>query len=433
VRRVAPGQRAYERTRPLDLAVPRDVDEQGVAFKVVNGVRVDHPVRQATVVTDMVDSYRLTGHPIYLVRARANAERLIFTAVRSGDALFFPYPYDFALHRDRAAMLRAPWFSAMAQGKALAAFVRLCEATGERKWRDAAEATFRSFLVEGPRKGKPWVVHVDGGRFLWFEEFPGGPHPDRTFNGHIVATLGLHDYWQLTDDPEALRLIRGGLATLRAYQGSWRTPGAISRYCMNHAVYSERYHLVHIAQLLDLHTITGNATWARLADRFLADYPDPAVSGIAVLSSGRHTGYRFDARGRVIDRRTISLPRQSTAHASSRRTIAGVEGTWLAIRDGVLAGYVVREIPERSYLRGIVYRIAWEPARTLVLGDGTWTAYRLTAGGAISGAVSAPVTGSAEVAVSARAIVRGQLHYLVADGPWAGAWMPARESGQVLR
>jgi hypothetical protein len=427
------GQRAYERTWPLDLAVPREVDAAGVAYKVVNGIRYDHPIRQATVVTDMVDSYRLTGNTAYLDRARANAGRLLATAVRSGDALFFPYPYDYSLHRDPAAMLRAPWFSAMAQGKALSAFVRLCEATGEQKWRDAAEATFRSFLIRGPLAGRPWVVHVDTGRYLWFEEFPGGPLPDRTFNGHIVAIIGLHDYWQLTDDPEALRLIRGGLATLRGYQRLWRTPGGVSRYCMAHAVRSPKYHIVHIGQLLDLYMLTGDATWARLADTFIADYPDPSVSGIAVLAAGRHTGYRFDAAGRVVARRTITLPRQSTAHAAARTSVAGIGGVWLAITDGALAGYQVKEVPDRTFLRDIVYRIAWEPARTLVLSAGRWTGYRLTPGGAVAGRVARALESKTDVLVSERAIIRGRLHYLVVEGPWAGHWILAATTGQSLR
>jgi hypothetical protein len=425
VRQVAAGKRSYEASSLPSMAIGDEMDASGVMHKRVNGALYDHPTRQATAALSMLDGYRLTGDPAYLERARNNANHLLVTAVHFGEALFFPFPFDFSVHADPAATLKAPWFSALSQGMALSAFVRLFEATNEQKWRTAAEATFVSFRTPGPVTGRPWVVYIDPEGYLWLEEYPGGPVPDRTFNGHIIAIFGLHDYWQLTNDAEALRLIKGALTTLRGYEQSWRVPGGISRYCMAHPVQSAKYHVVHIDQLVDLYTMTGDPSWAQFADLFIADYPDPAIGGVVSFGAGAHIGYRLDAAGRLVARRMTNLRRASRAHASARRTIVGASGVWLAIKDGSLAGYLVRETREQTYLRGIVNPITWEPPRTLALPVGPWTAYRFSPDGQPVESLERGLTTDSEVRVSQGAIIQGHLHYLVADGPWAGYWIPA--------
>jgi len=44
-------------------------------------------------------------------------------------------------------VLRAPWYSGMAQGLAISLFSRLSVVTGEARWRQAATATFDSLLI----------------------------------------------------------------------------------------------------------------------------------------------------------------------------------------------------------------------------------------------------------------------------------------------
>jgi hypothetical protein len=197
-------------------------------------------------------------------------------------------------------------------------------------------------------------------------------------------------------------------------------------------VRSAKYHAVHIDQLLDLYTITGDPSWAQLADLFIADYPDPTIGGVVSLAAGAHVGYRLDTAGRLVAGRTTNLKRASRAHASARKTIPGASGVWLAIRDGSLAGYLVQEIREQTYLRGIVDPITWEPPRTLALPLGPWTAYRFSPDGKPVESLERAVTMDSEVSVSQRAVIRGHLHYLVADGPWAGYWIPAA-ANQSLR
>ena len=208
-------------------------------------------------------------------------------------------------------------------------------------------------------------------------------------------------------------------------------PGGISRYCLAHPVRSAKYHAVHIDQLLDLDTMTGDPTWAQLADLFIADYPDPTIGGVVSLTAGAHVGYRLDGAGRLVAGRTTNLKRASV-DASARKTIPGVDGVWLAVTDGALAGYLVQEAREQTYLRGMINSITWEPPRTLALPVGPWTAYRFSPGGQPVESLERGLTTDSDMLVSQRAIILGHLHYLVADGPWAGYWIPSATT-QSLR
>ncbi len=426
LRAVPAGTRHYETADPPSLVIGSDSDPDGVAKYLLNGVAYDHPVRQASTALAMLNGYRLTGDPAYLDRAVRNADRLIATGVSDGGALYFPYPFSFALHSNKSETMKPPWYSAMAQGQALSAFTRLFEVTGDARWRAAADAAFESLKIKGPRIGKPWVVHLDASGYLWLEEYPFAPKPDRTFNGHLFAVLGLYDYWQMTHDPNALLLVRGALATVRAYSTAWRLPGGVSRYCMAHVVRNIHYHVLHTDLAYSVYHVTGTRWWAMLGDGFLADYPDyESVYGPVRFAATTHTGYKFDSAGRVVAHRTVVLVRASGADASSRRRVLGRSGVYLAISNGTFAGYLVPERPGLSYIRGIVYRIPWDPVRKLDVRKGTYTAFSFTADGSIDRRVAATMSATTRMHVAERAIILGRLHYRIIDGPWAGLWLPA--------
>ena len=251
-------------------------DPSGYAlYRAANGQLYDHPVAQAQYMVNMLSNYRLTSDRQYLDAAMVNGERLLSRATKVRGAIFFPYPFDYPLQAE--GVLRAPWYSGMAQGVALAGFVRLFEQTGDATWKAAADATFASFLM--PRSGDgPWVTTVDD-QLLWFEEYPWSPS-DHTFNGHVFALFGLYDYWRLTRDPIAERLIRGGLATAEVAGWLVRVPGGVSRYCisdscMERYVNNTFYHRVHIGQFETLYRLTGHQAFAQLAQALAADVPAP--------------------------------------------------------------------------------------------------------------------------------------------------------------
>jgi D-glucuronyl C5-epimerase C-terminus len=397
----------------------------GVLLKRVGGVLYDHPVRQALTAIRMVDGFRLTGDSVYLDRAIANAERLLVRATRSGPALFFPYPYTFRVHGLADEVLRAPWYSAMAQGQALTAFVRLFEATGDQRWRDAADATFESLKIVGPRT-TPWVVHLDRSGYLWFEEYALARKPDRTINGHLFAVVGLYDYWLLTDDPEAKLLIEGGLTTVREQVATWRQPGWVSRYCITHRVQSTHYHTVHAQLAYDIHHMTGSAWWALLGDQLIADYPDDeSIHGPVSFAAGTHVGFKFDKSGRIVATKAVTMTRPSGSSATARRRVYGRPGVYLQIQGGVFDGYLVQERSRLSYIRGIVYRIDWDPARTVTLRRGTYIGYDYGPNGVALGQRAMKINRTSSMRTGGRAIILGRLHYRIVGGTLDGLWLPA--------
>ena len=117
------GQKPYQASTAASLSDPKPHDANGVRKFVLNGKTYDHPQGQAALGLSMLDGYRVTKNQKYLDIALANASRLVATkvvdtTVVSDGAWFFPYRFDFALHRYPAFTMKAPWYSGMAQGQA---------------------------------------------------------------------------------------------------------------------------------------------------------------------------------------------------------------------------------------------------------------------------------------------------------------------------
>ena len=263
---------AYESAAPIVSELPTDAS--GVRMFMTEGHLVDHPVGQAQYALALLDGYRLTGDPERLELARRQADRLLNRALPQGDAIYLPYPFDFRRHNRADDVMRAPWFSAMAQGQALSVFVRLVEITGDKAYQDAADRTFASFLSPGdPPKddGSIWTVFIDAHGYYWPEEYA-ATTPDRTFNGAMFAAYGIYDYYRLTDSRSAELLFQATLTTVHHALDGIRVPGGVSYYCLQHAVQSETYHEFHVGELHMLHRLTGDQSFAEWGDLLRQDH-----------------------------------------------------------------------------------------------------------------------------------------------------------------
>jgi len=237
---------------PVALDPPdRPVDEDGVFQEIRDGRTYDHPMFQAWYAILLLNGYWRTGDQRYLDRARANVERVIGQAVPYAGADFYPYPFDFALHGDPSDVMTAPWYSAIAQGRVLAALVRMHHFTREDRYGALADRAFRSFLVpHGP--GHPWVTWIDDHGLLWLEEYPKEP-PMAVLNGHITAALGVREYYEHVADPvlkaQALRVFDGAVSTVRERVMEFRRPGGPSVYGLRRCYPTTAYHPLHVEQL----------------------------------------------------------------------------------------------------------------------------------------------------------------------------------------
>jgi heparosan-N-sulfate-glucuronate 5-epimerase len=121
--------------------------------------------------------------------------------------------------------LRAPWYSALAQGQGISLLVRVHHLTHEPKYLDAARQAFACMTKTVPEGG---VAFVDDSGDLWLEEYLVDP-PTHILNGFIWALWGVYDFWLATSDPAAKQIFDRSIATLKANLHKYDT-GFWSRY-----------------------------------------------------------------------------------------------------------------------------------------------------------------------------------------------------------
>ncbi len=180
-------------------------------------------------------------------------------------------------YRDR---LKAPWFSALAQGQGISVLVRADrevrahgESVGLRgsgydsRYLEAARCALACFYKPVEHGG---VAFTDNRGDLWFEEYIVSP-PTHILNGFIWASWGIYDYFLATRDSSAQHLFSRAVETLlhnldRYDLGFWSLYElAGTRLPM---VASAFYHRLHIVQLRVMHRLTGEQEFARVADRW---------------------------------------------------------------------------------------------------------------------------------------------------------------------
>jgi D-glucuronyl C5-epimerase-like protein len=152
----------------------------------------------------------------------------------SGGGWYFLYDFNFAPLGDTGEILRAPWYSGMAHGRALSVFVRLYQATRDPKWRTAADAA--SPASPGRRAaGSPT-------RPSWTVRRTCGSRSTRS-----PATLS-----------ERV-LVKGTITTIK-------TP-------------ANSHHQMHVEQFPQLWQYTDDVLFITTANSYRGDYSRPATSG----------------------------------------------------------------------------------------------------------------------------------------------------------
>ena len=163
--------------------------------------------------------------------------------------------------------LKAPWYSALAQGQGISVLVRAHKVSGEIRYLEAARAACVSFqrpIAEGG------VAFTDESGDLWFEEYLVSP-PTHILNGFIWALWGIYDFALATNEASARDLFSRGVRTLlhnldRYDLGFWSLyEQSGTRLPM---VASSFYHRLHIVQLRVMHRLSGEAKFAEVADRW---------------------------------------------------------------------------------------------------------------------------------------------------------------------
>jgi heparosan-N-sulfate-glucuronate 5-epimerase len=163
--------------------------------------------------------------------------------------------------------LKAPWYSALAQGQGISVLVRAYKETQDPRYLDAARSALASFYKSVDEGG---VAFTDERGDLWFEEYIVSP-PTHILNGFIWAAWGVYDYFLATKDSSAQALFSRAVQTIlrnldRYDLGFW----SLYEQSGTHLpmVASPFYHQVHIVQLRVMHRLTGEDAFAQVADRW---------------------------------------------------------------------------------------------------------------------------------------------------------------------
>ncbi len=163
--------------------------------------------------------------------------------------------------------LRAPWYSALAQGQGISLLLRAYRETMNEEYLGAAGRAFQSFQKSTADGG---VTFTDPNNDLWFEEYTVTP-PTHILNGFIWAAWGVYDYYLATQNASAQELFRSAVKTLRDNLKHYDL-GFWSLYEQSGTrlpmVASPFYHRLHIVQLRVMHKLTREHVFAQYADRW---------------------------------------------------------------------------------------------------------------------------------------------------------------------
>jgi len=163
--------------------------------------------------------------------------------------------------------LVAPWYSALAQGQGISVLARAYAETGDRKYRDAADAAFECFYHDVADGG---VTFTDKSGDLWYEEYVVDP-PTHILNGFMWASWGVYDHFLVTGRADVRDIFDRGVKTLLRNLHTFDT-GFWSLYehsgTMLPMIASNFYHRLHIVQLRIMALLTGEEQFRELADRW---------------------------------------------------------------------------------------------------------------------------------------------------------------------
>lgn len=177
--------------------------------------------------------------------------------------------------------LKAPWYSALAQGQGLSVLVRAHKETNDSRYLEAAEKAYASFL-KTPAEGG--VTHVDDEGYQWFEETIVDP-PTHILNGFLWASWGIHDYAVHTGRGDVLRLFEDAVRTVKDHLPLFDT-GYWSLYEQSGTrmkmLASPFYHSLHIVQLRVMALLTRDPVFETFADRWESYRQNPLKKTRAV-------------------------------------------------------------------------------------------------------------------------------------------------------
>jgi hypothetical protein len=139
-----------------------------------------------------------------------------------------------------------------------------------------------------------------------------------------------------------------------------------------------------------------------------------------VLSGGRHTGFRFDADGRVLSKTTHRYDHTVVRRAAARAYVGGV--AYLRVSSGTLSGLWVRESP-RAHVRGMSHKLTFAAPHKVVFAEGHYLGKRFGRLGGVYASRERRYWHRNDEVAGARAVINGRDYVKLASGRLEGHWV----------
>ncbi len=167
--------------------------------------------------------------------------------------------------------LTSPWRSAMNQGRAMQAFLKAYEKTGDSLYLNMARKSMNTLFTEVRDGG---VTYIDSTGY-WYEEYADDSVPQsRVLNGMIVVLQALSDFHKATWDPNALFLFNKGVDALKSTLYVYDNDGH-SNYDVLGKSASPWYHKFHIELLDFLYSETKDPIFNKYKQKWM-QYKEPS-------------------------------------------------------------------------------------------------------------------------------------------------------------
>jgi len=239
-----------------------------------NGKNYYHPSMMVTEGLKLLSAYKNINNEECIELAKKQADKLLQEADFFDDLPYFPYKYEWRVgnlpEKYPEGIMKPPWYSGLAQGRALGLFILIYDVTEEEKYLEHADKIFKTLAITREEKKRgPWLSYIDDRGYFWIEEYPMGNQPMNVLNGFLAAVFGLYDYYKVTK--KGGFILNQSLQTAEHYIPKFRNPGNISSYDLKYKHKIAVYHQTHINQLIKLHKITNEPYFKTMADLFLSD------------------------------------------------------------------------------------------------------------------------------------------------------------------
>lgn len=242
----------------------------GLSYIFTGHEDIYNPVTSSRTILELIDGYNKTQNPLYLEKAELYTQEFLKSSTSHRNALFATYRYNYTIG-GTTNTLKKPWYSGMAQGRALSFLSQLYVITGKNEYKLAANKFFRGLELTRQPNDKIWVSMINKDGYFWIEEYP-LDKPELVLNGFLYATFGLYDYYETFKTPQSKAYLQAALTTAKHEIPKFRNPGRISKYGLKRASRNPTYHRTVIKQMRYIYSFTSDEFFKNTADLFEQDY-----------------------------------------------------------------------------------------------------------------------------------------------------------------